>query len=176
MRSSDEERNEKTSSSSESSSLLRSEDDSLNLKKPDRFIGNGTYYEEYMNSNLYISSTLKKAPRIDEVLFQRIKDKVLGKKYELDFMFIGKCRARTLNFKHRQKDYPTDILSFPIDDDMGEIYINPDKARIKAREHGRTFENYLVFLFIHGLFHLKGFDHGSRMESEEARIRALFNI
>ncbi len=129
-----------------------------------------------MTNTFYISSTLKKAPRINEVLFRRIKDEVLGKDYELDLMFIGKKRARTLNFKFREKDYATDILSFPIADDMGEIYIYPEKAKQKAKEFDRTYENYLVFVFIHGLFHLKGFDHGSRMESEEARVRALFKI
>lgn len=119
---------------------------------------------------------MKKAPRIDEVLFHRIKTHVLGPDYELDFRFIGKKRARTLNRTFRQKDYATDILSFPIDDSMGEIYIHPDAAKKKAYEHGRDFQNYLIFLFIHGLFHLKGFDHGSRMENEEARVRALFKI
>jgi probable rRNA maturation factor len=129
-----------------------------------------------MTNTLYISSTLKKAPRINAVLFQRIKNEVLGEEYELDLQFIGKTKGRRLNFTFRQKDYATDILSFPIDKTMGEIYIHPEKARQKAKEFDRTFENYLVFLFIHGLFHLKGFDHGSRMESEEARVRALFNI
>lgn len=129
-----------------------------------------------MTQTLYISSTTKKAPRIDEVLFGRIKDEVLGKTYELDFRFIGKKRARTLNLKFRQKDYPTDILSFPIDESMGEIYIYPEKAKQKAKEFDRTYQNYLLFLLIHGLFHLKGFDHGSRMENEEARVRALFKV
>lgn len=129
-----------------------------------------------MTNTFYISSTTKTAPRINEVLFRRIKDEVLGADYELDFMFIGRTRARSLNFKFRQKDYATDILSFPIDKTMGEIYIYPAKAKSKAKEFDRTYENYLVFLFIHGLFHLKGFDHGSRMESEEARVRALFRI
>jgi probable rRNA maturation factor len=77
---------------------------------------------------------------------------------------------------HRQKDYATDILSFGLDDESGEIIMNPQKVAKKAKEFGRSYENYLVFLFIHGLFHLKGFDHGSRMESEEARVRRLFNI
>lgn len=127
-------------------------------------------------TSLYIGTTLKKAPRINEVLFQRIKDEVLGTEYELDLQFIGKDKARRLNNSFRQKDYATDILSFPISKTMGEIYIHPDKARKKAKEFGRTFENYLLFVFIHGLFHLKGFDHGSRMESEEVRVRTLFNI
>jgi HAE1 family hydrophobic/amphiphilic exporter-1 len=46
----------------------------------------------------------------------------------------------------------------------------------KAKEFGRTFENYLVFIFIHGLFHLKGYDHGIIMENKEKSIRSLFNI
>ncbi len=137
--------------------------------------------KEATNSTFYYSTTLKKAPHIDVVFFSRIKDKVLGKNYELDLRFIGKKRAQTLNRTHRQKDYATDILSFPISDangehGMGEIYIHPDKARIKAKEFGRTFDNYLKFVFIHGLMHLKGFDHGSRMESEEAKIRRFFQV
>ncbi|MCF7865215.1 MAG: rRNA maturation RNase YbeY [Candidatus Pacebacteria bacterium] len=129
-----------------------------------------------MTNTFYISSTTKTAPRVNEVLFRRIKDEVLGSNYELDLMFIGRTRAKTLNFKFRQKDYATDILSFPIDKSMGEIYMYPAKVKSKAKEFERTYENYLVFLLIHGLFHLKGFDHGSRMESEEARVRALFKI
>lgn len=129
-----------------------------------------------MTNTFYISSTTKTAPRVDEVLFRRIKEEVLGKEYELDLMFIGRTRAKSLNFKFRQKDYATDILSFPIDKTMGEIYIYPAKTKSKAKEFDRTYENYLVFLFIHGLFHLKGFDHGSRMEKAETKIRKKFRV
>ncbi len=123
-----------------------------------------------------ILSTVKSAPQIDGALFTRIKEKVLGKKYELSLVFIGKTRAKRLNNTYRQKDYATDILSFPLDDTAGEIFIYCPKARQKAKEFGRSFENYLVFLFIHGLFHLKGLDHGIIMENKEASIRTLFSI
>jgi len=125
---------------------------------------------------LSITSTLKSTPRIDGVLFKAMKDRVLGKNYELSLVFIGKKRMRRLNNTHRQKDYATDILSFVLDKDAGEIFIYPEKARIKAKDYDRTFSNYLHFVFIHGLFHLKGFDHGSRMEREEARVRSSFGI
>lgn len=128
------------------------------------------------NDSLTISSTLKSTPRIDGVLFQSIKNHVLGKDYDLSLVFVGQKLGRKLNSQHRGKDYATDILSFTVDKKMGEMFIHPDKARKKAKEFGRTFSNYLVFLFIHGLFHLKGFDHSSRMESEEARVRSLFNV
>lgn len=128
------------------------------------------------DSNIIISSSLKSTPRIDGVLFERLKDHVLGKEYALSLVFVGKKLGRRLNKEHRGKDYATDILSFPHDKTFGEMFIHPDKARVKAKEFGRTFDNYLKFIFIHGLFHLKGFDHGSTMEREEARVRALFNI
>lgn len=126
--------------------------------------------------NLGIVSNVKSTPKINGVLFTSIEDKVLGKKYELSVLFAGTKLARRLNKERRGKDYATDILSFPLSDEAGEIIINPDKARKKSKEFDRSFENYLVFIFIHGLFHLKGFDHGSTMESEEARVRRLFKI
>ena len=128
------------------------------------------------DSSLSISSTLKSTPKIDGVLFESIKDKSLGKDYDLSLVFVGQALGRRLNREHRGKDYTTDILSFPLDKKNGEMFINPDKARSKAKEFGKTFSNYLIFIFIHGVIHLKGFDHGSRMEAEEARVRAFFNI
>lgn len=130
----------------------------------------------YEQDSFAISSTVKNAPRVKGVFFRDIKNEVLGKDYELSLVFVGKTRARTLNRTHRQKDYATDILSFSIDKEMGEIFIYGPKAESKAKEFDKTFAEYLPFLFIHGLFHLKGFDHGSRMESEEARVRSLFRV
>jgi ssRNA-specific RNase YbeY (16S rRNA maturation enzyme) len=43
-------------------------------------------------------------------------------------------------------------------------------------EFDRTYENFLVFLFIHGLVHLKGYDHGDKMEKVEIKFRKKFNI
>lgn len=126
--------------------------------------------------SLNISKTVKSTPPIDGVLFTKIKNKVLGSDYELSLVFIGKKRSQKINNQYRQKNYPTDILSFGLDKTSGEIFINPDKAKIKAKEFERTYKNYLSFLFIHGLMHLKGFDHGSRMESEEEKIRRIFKI
>ena len=123
-----------------------------------------------------ISSTVKSTPKINGVLFTNMKNKVLGKNFELSLAFVGTKKMKTLNKKYRNKDYATDILSFNVDKDVGEIVINPDKSRQKAPLFERTFDNYLKFIFIHGLFHLKGFDHSSRMESEEEKIRKAFKI
>ena len=49
-------------------------------------------------------------------------------------------------------------------------------TKLEAKKFERTYENFLAFLFIHALVHLKGMDHGSTMESMEARYRKKFGI
>lgn len=139
--------------------------------------------------NFTISSTLRSKPKKDWVIFVKIKNKVMGEKYELSLNFIGKKRMRNLNRIHRDKDYATDVLSFPLDNatnlrgkknkigsEMGEVFMNLDVANKKSKDFDRTQENYLFFLFIHTLFHLKGMDHGSRMEKKEEEVRKFFNV
>ncbi len=122
------------------------------------------------------SITNKTKGRLPSLPFVQMKDKVLGKKYSLSLVFVGKMTSKKLNFKYRQINKPTDILSFSISAKEGEIFINPDKAKIKAKQFGRKYDNYLAFLFIHGLYHLKGLDHGDKMEKAEAKTRRVFNI
>lgn len=105
-----------------------------------------------------------------------MKDAILGKNYELSVLIVSKSIIQKLNKEFREIDKPTDILSFPLSEDFGEIYINPDMTKIEAKKFGREYENFFAFLFIHGLVHLKGFDHGSTMESIEARFRKKFGV
>ncbi len=137
----------------------------------------------FESSSFAVSTTLsrKSTPRIDGVFFQSIKDKVLGKTYSLSLVFMGKKRMRQLNAQYRKKDYATDILSFTLDTDAGEICIYPEKAKSKSKLFDRTYENYLSYLFIHGMLHLKGMDHESeeeaqQMESAEKKWCKIFGI
>lgn len=100
----------------------------------------------------------------------------MGKAYDLSVAIVSKEKIRKLNKQYRGKDEPTDILSFPLDPSSGEIYINIDMTKKKAGEFGRTYENYLAFLFIHGLVHLKGYEHGGTMESIEAKYHRVFGV
>jgi len=120
--------------------------------------------------------TTKTEPPIKAALFRTMKDAVLGKKYELSVAFVGESRIRALNKSYRQKDYVTDILSFPLSETSGEIIICEKKAKQKAKLYGRNPENFLYFLFIHGLVHLDGHDHGAIMEREEIKFRKKFGI
>ena len=114
--------------------------------------------------------------KLPSLAFVDMKNSILGKKYELSLIIVSKKEIQKLNKKYREINKPTDILSFPLSDDFGEIYINIEMTKIEAKKFNRKYENFLAFLFIHGLVHLKGFDHGSTMESIEARFRKQFGI
>ncbi len=108
--------------------------------------------------------------------FQLIKDKVLGKKYELSLVFCGPRKSRELNFKFRGKNKPTNVLSFPLSQNSGEIFIAPAVVKKEASKFGKTFNAFIAQLLIHGLFHLKGMEHGGTMEKAEAKIQKYFGI
>lgn len=126
------------------------------------------------NGGLTIKNTTK--GKLPSLPFVRMKDFVLGKDYELSLVFVGDSVSQKLNFTYRGKDKPTNVLSFSLGEKEGEIFINMKKARGEAKEFQKTFVKFIGLLFIHGLFHLKGLDHGSTMDTEEAKARAHFNI
>jgi len=115
-------------------------------------------------------------PAIAGLPFASMKEAVLGGNYELSLVFAPKSTLRELNRTHRGKDATTDILSFPLSKSAGEIFMNLDEAKKQAKKFDRKFENFAGFLFIHGLVHLKGYAHGSRMEALEAKFRKQFGI
>lgn len=113
---------------------------------------------------------------LPRVPFSRIKNAILGPHYDLSLVFVEDEEARSLNKRHRNASYVPNVLSFTLDADSGEIVINPDEARRQAPSFGRTYRNMIAFLYIHGLCHLKGMDHGSTMERTEAIFRKQFGI
>lgn len=108
--------------------------------------------------------------------FVQLKESILGEKYDLSLTFISKKEIHSINKKYRNVDSPTDILSFPLDKKSGEIFICQEIAKKKAPSFERNYSNFLTFLFIHGLVHLKGYDHGDKMEKVEKKYRKIFNI
>lgn len=123
---------------------------------------------------LSITHTTKgKLPRLP---FARMKNTVLGKEYRLSLAFIGSVRSRTLNRTYRKKDKSTNILAFPLSKDEGEILIDLTQSKKDMKKFGRPYENFIAFLFIHGLIHLDGWEHGSKMEDKEKAVRKIFGI
>lgn len=125
------------------------------------------------NSLTITNKTKGKLPRLP---FAQMKDAVLGRKYELSLVFIGERRSKKLNIQYRDKHKSANVLSFPLDKKSGEIFITPARARREAKSFDRKYDNFIAFLFIHGLCHLNGMDHGSTMEKAEEKIRAQFGV
>jgi probable rRNA maturation factor len=126
--------------------------------------------------NFSRTDLVKSAPKKNGALYLTIKNKILGKSYVLSLVFASPRLSKKLNYKYRQKDEPADILSFALGKKEGEIFIAPSKAKQEAKKFKRTAENFLFYLYIHGLCHLKGMRHGSRMDSEEKKYHRFFNI
>ena len=96
-------------------------------------------------------------------------------KAELSVALIGNGEMRKLNARYRKKDYPTDVLSFPAAAGMpgglqllGDVIISVDKAKEQAKERGRSLDEEMTTLLIHGVLHLLGYDH--ERSAKDARI------
>lgn len=125
-------------------------------------------------ASLTITHTTKTYPAT--LPYEKIKDAILGKEYELSLVFVGEKRARQLNQTYRHKDYVPDILSFPLDTTHGEIFLCLQRIYRSAPKYERDGKNQLGFIFIHGLLHLKGHSHGATMEAAEKKYCAQFTI
>ena len=123
---------------------------------------------------LDIQNTTKQKPLSKEADFVLIKDSILGKKYELSLVFGGDQKSRKLNWQFRKKTYIPNVLSFPIDENIGEIFINIKKSKSESKNFEMSEKNYIKFLFIHGCLHLKGYDHGEEMEKLEDKFSKKF--
>jgi len=106
--------------------------------------------------------------------FNAIKNNVLGARYRLEAVFVTPLESQMLNKHYRKKNKPANVLSFPLSAHEGQLIICLAKARREAGSYGRTHTSFIGYLLIHGLLHLKGYRHGSTMESEENRLGAKF--
>lgn len=114
-----------------------------------------------------LTNTTRSSYRIP---FETIKNDILGDKYQLSLALIGEKRARAINRQSRQKEYAPNVLSFPLNKTSGEIYMTPKVAKREAKSFDHSEREHLVFLYIHGLLHLQGYDHGPKMESLEQKF------
>ena len=120
-----------------------------------------------------ITQTTKgKLPRLPFVL---LKEKILGKKYDLSVAFISLSQMKKLSKEFKGNFDHTNILSFPFDKNNGEIIMNLETIKREAKKFEHTYEEHLLFLTIHGMLHLKGHIHGHTMEKLEAQLFEKYN-
>ena len=86
---------------------------------------------------------------------------------EISVTFVDNARIHELNLQYRQKDAPTDVLSFPmsdIDEDngckiLGDIVISMERAMEQAELYGHSLQREVAYLTVHSMLHLLGYDH-----------------
>ncbi len=94
---------------------------------------------------------------------------------EVSVLLVDNEEIKKLNEEWRKKDKPTDVLSFPINEEtpygckiLGDIVISIPYAKEHAKEFGNSFKEEMIRLLAHGLLHLLGYDH--EKSEEEAKI------
>ena len=94
---------------------------------------------------------------------------------ELSVALIGDAEMQKLNARYRQKNYATDVLSFPAAQNLpaparllGDVIISIDKAAAQAKQRGHSLDLEIVTLLIHGVIHLLGYDH--EQSARQARL------
>ncbi len=99
--------------------------------------------------------------------FEKIKNDILGKDYSLSIAFVPVKKSHEINKKYRKKDKPTNVLSFPLQKNAGELILCKEVIQKEAKDLGKTYKKWELFLVIHGMLHLKGMAHSSKMEQAE---------
>ena len=105
-----------------------------------------------------------------------------SERVEVSLTFVGSEEIRELNKLYRNVDKVTDVLSFPQYDDLnqlpeegeipiGDVVICTEQAILQADEFGHSNERELVYLFIHSICHLLGYDHTEEADKQEMRAK-----
>ena len=114
-------------------------------------------------------------PHADE--FQTWVDAALSKynkPFELTVRIVDITESQSLNLQYRDKDKPTNVLSFPFEvpdgvdlDLLGDLIICKAVVEQEAAEQNKTLQAHWAHMVIHGCLHLLGFDHISEDEAME---------
>jgi len=129
------------------------------------------------------NQTEEKIGQIKRLLKKVFKN--VDENQHIQIIFVTSSSICELNKTYRNIDKPTDVLSFPnddeLDDTLGDIFISIEQARLQADEYGHSFDREIAFLAVHGYLHLKGYDHHNdedekKMIVEQEKILALANL
>jgi len=136
----------------------------------------------------------KRVPDLTKLALERFVARArqaAGLKGMVDILVTSNSEMKSLNRRFRGKDKPTDVLSFPAGDGghgkqsgveeefAGEIAISAEIATENARELGHGAREEIKILVLHGLLHLRGYDHESdhgQMLRREGQLRARLGL
>lgn len=131
-------------------------------------------------------------PLVDKKNLKHILQQVLVRlkvgKSELLIRLVDKPEIQNLNKTYRHQDKPTNVLAFPSDlpieiDEaiLGDVVICPLVVKQEANAQGKTFNNHLLHMAIHGILHLLGYVHidekdAQKMQALEAKILSKIGV
>ena len=112
---------------------------------------------------------------------------------EISVLLTGNDKVRDLNAEYRQKDRPTNVLSFPMADPddlsdasvagrellLGDIILARGVCEAEAEDKGISVDDHATHLIVHGTLHLLGYDHhgdGEAADMESREVRALARL
>ena len=101
--------------------------------------------------------------------------------FEVNLRIVGEAEGLRLNRKFRNKSRATNVLSFPYGKSKGDVVLCHAVIRREARAQGKSIAAHYAHLVVHGVLHLRGYDHekkrdAARMEAREARILRRIGI
>ena len=117
-------------------------------------------------------------PLLDQYYKKTLKTLKLDDNYVLSLIIVGPRTIKKINNDYRGIDKETDVISFALLDDgdrnefegvveLGDIFINRNRAISQAKEYCHSEKREFVFLFVHGLLHLLGYDHMNSKDEKE---------
>lgn len=96
--------------------------------------------------------------------------------YEVSISFVSEEEIKNLNKEYRNIDRITDVLSFPLNEAfdikermLGDIIISVKRAKEQAEDYGNSLKRELVYLTVHSMFHLFGYDHMTESDKKVMR-------
>ncbi|MBQ1567754.1 MAG: rRNA maturation RNase YbeY [Erysipelotrichaceae bacterium] len=121
-------------------------------------------------------------PLIEEYYRKTLKTLKMEDNYAVSLIICGPVTIRRINREYRGIDKVTDVISFALLDneetieyedviELGDIFINRDRVISQAHDYEHSIKREFVFLFVHGLLHLLGYDHMN--PEDEKRMFAL---
>lgn len=121
--------------------------------------------------------------RIRKVVSTTLSQAKVEPSTEISIVLADDAFVHNLNKQYREKDKPTNVLSFPAGEPgiLGDIILAYETLKAEAAAQGKSFDHHLIHLTIHGILHLLGYDHESEneaeiMESMEIRILEFFGV
>jgi probable rRNA maturation factor len=129
--------------------------------------------EEVHDLELTVQKELAKEDKAgvpSKTKIRRWIEAALGADAEFTVRFVGEVESRALNMEFRQKDYATNVLSFPYAEEplvVGDLVVCWPVVAREAKEQGKALEAHAAHMIVHGALHLQGWDHENEEDAEE---------